>query len=274
MNVSMMTRSSQETEEPRWAVRLERGAPSPATEMRKRHQRSQRFRGARVFVMSTFLFHLVVYSLIMLMLLFINLMTWEGFLWMAFPAVAWGGTLAIHGGFAWMIANIGVASKAVDRAQEPVRVPVIKKKETAEDANRAELNRLMHEGLVKVDAMRAIGRNMRSPGARKEAISTVNSIEGTLAALEGNVDDLPLARDFIGGLIDPAHRLFVEYDRLSRRDIQGAKALLQQVEQHDLPRITQKAEDLHDRVHRGTMIDLQVAREMLSLTSAGPKTDE
>jgi hypothetical protein len=106
---------------------------------------------------------------------------------------------------------------------------------------------------------------MRTASARRNALVAVAAIENTLLALEGNVDELPLARDFSGSFLEPAHRIFVEYDRLSQRDIQGAKALLKQVEVHDLPRITERAEQVHERVHRGTMIDLQVAREMLRL---------
>lgn len=264
MNVSLMTRSTDNHHQQKWGIRLERAPATPSSALRERNK-PDRFRGFRVFVMSTFMMHAIVYAILMTMLMVINLLTWEGFLWVVFPVVSWGAFLAVHGGFAWMIASVGAPSRMVDRAQQPMNMPRIRKAPPVDD-NTIELRGLMSEGLTKVDAMRAIGRTMRQGPARRDALTAVNAIEETLIALDENVDELPLAREFVGGLIDPAHRVFVEYSRLSTRDVQGAKALLQQVEQQDLPRITARAEEVHDRVHRGTMIDLEVAREMLSLS--------
>lgn len=265
MSVSTMTKESMKPDKYRWSVKLERTRPSPLDEMRKRHDAPKRFRGLRVFVMSTFLLHLFVYCVIILMLFLINLLTWSGVLWSVFPAIGWGSALAIHGGVAWFTANAGLAGRAVDRAQEPGSLPVVRTRHTV-DPNEAELNSLMREALTKVDEMRGIGRGMRTPGARADALRAVNALESTLLSLDGNLEEVALAREFVGSLVDPAHSLFVQYERVAGRDVQGAKALLQQVEQQDLPRITAKAGQIHDRIHRGTMIDLQVAREMLSLT--------
>lgn len=252
-------------DEPRWAVRVERDGP-PSVNRRQRGRRPERFRGFRVFVMSTFLMHAMVYGIIMSMLFLLNLATWEGMLWMIFPAIGWGAFLALHGSFAWIISNIGVPNRMLDRAQEPVSMPQIRKDPKNETSD-AELDRIVLGGLDKVDEMRAIGRNMRTTSARRNALTAVSSIESTLLALEGQTDELPLAREFSGAFLEPAHKIFVEYDRLATRDVQSAKALLQEVEQNDLPRITERAEQVYERVHRGTMIDLEVAREMLNLGS-------
>lgn len=259
----MMTQSNRQSDlnEPRWAVKLERD-DSRQPYRRRTGRRPERFRGLRVFVMSTFVLHAMVYGIIMAMLFLINILTWEGMLWMIFPAIAWGAFLAIHGGIAWLTANAGVSDRMVDRAREPVTMPTIRKEPQTPTT---ELQKIVLDNLDKVDEMRAIGRSMRTASARRNALLAVSSIENTLLALEGQVDELPLAREFAGAFIEPAHRIFVEYDRLSRRDIQSAKALLQEVEMKDLPRITERAEQVHERVHRGTMIDLQVAREMLHL---------
>lgn len=250
------------TQEPRWGVKLEmerRQDRHPARRTPKR----ERFRGLRVFVMSTFLMHGITYAIIMAMLFVINLLTWDGMLWMVFPAVGWGAFLAIHGGVAWMTANVGVSRKMVDRAREPISVPTPSR--TKPNTQEAELEQIVLGGLDKVDEMRAIGRKMRTASARRNAMLAVSSIENTLLALESQVNELPLAREFSGSFIEPAHKIFVEYDRLASRDIQSAQAVLEAVEQEDLPRITERAEQVHERVHRGTIIDLEVAREMLNL---------
>ncbi len=258
-----MTQSNRhsDTPEPRWGIRLERDRRA-GTRRKYQGRRPERFRGFRVFVMTTFLMHAMVYGVIMAMLFLINVFTWDGMLWMVFPAVGWGAFLAIHGGFAWLTSNAGVSGRMVDKAREPVSMPNLRKEPVSANS---ELDKIVLDGLDKVDEMRAIGRNMRTASARRSALQAVGSIENTLLALEGQTDELPLARDFAGSFIEPAHKIFVEYDRLASRDIQSAKALLQDVEQKDLPRITERADQVYERVHRGTMIDLEVAREMLNL---------
>lgn len=261
----LMTRTDPHTnpEEPRWGVRLEMNRDRSAYP-RRSGRKPERFRGLRIFVMSTFILHGIVYAVIMAMLFLINLLTWDGMLWMIFPAIGWGAFLGIHGGIAWLTANAGVSNRMVDRARQPVAMPNPRSNAKA-NTPAGELEKIVMAGLNKVDEMRAIGRHMSTPSARRNALIAVSSIENTLLALENQVDELPLAREFSGSFLEPAHKIFVEYDRLSRRDIQSAKALLQDVEQKDLPRITERAEQVHERVHRGTMIDLQVAREMLHL---------
>lgn len=260
-----MTRTERttDTQEPRWGVRLEMDR-NDDRHARNRGRKPERFRGLRIFVMATFIWHSIVFIAIMAMLFVINMAAWDGTLWVIFPALGWGAFLAIHGGAAWLTANAGVPGRMVDRARQPVSVPTPRSNAKAKTPA-GELEKIVLDGLDKVDEMRAIGRHMRTASARRNALLAVSSIENTLLALENQIDELPLAREFSGSFIEPAHKIFVEYDRLSRRDIQSAKTLLEEVEQKDLPRITERAEQVHERVHRGTMIDLQVAREMLHL---------
>ena len=258
---SYMTKWQEHTmqNEPRWSVRIERRRPTERDRSRWAERRRTRFHGLRVFVMSSFLLHGMVYGIVMVLLFLINLLTWDGFFWFPFPALGWGAFLALHGGIAWMTANAGVADRAMERAQQIQ--PRSGKKTPAE----SELFQLIGRDLKKVDEMRAIARQMESPSARRNGLEAVNSIENTLIALEDQPDELPLAREFSGSFLEPAYRIFVEYDRLSRRDVQSARSVLQQVEREDLPRITERAAQMHERIHRGTLIDLEVAREMLSL---------
>ena len=260
-------RDNRETDGPRWGVRLERSHSSNFH--RNPHHRSgrkrDRIRPLRIFVMTTFLMHGMVYAILMAMLFVINLLTWSGQLWVLFPIVGWGAFLAMHGAFAWFTSNVGISSGMVERAREPISPPAVIKSKQRANTPAGELDGIVVDSLVKVDEMRAIGRQMRTPSARRNALFAVSSIENTILALEGKTDELPLAREFSGSFLEPAHRIFVEYDRLSTRDIQSAKNILDQVEKEDLPRITERAEQVYERVHRGTMIDLQVAREMLNL---------
>lgn len=268
MSVSMSKmHDNRETDGPRWGVRLERSHASGfhRNPHRQSGRKRDRMRPLRVFVMTTFLMHGMVYAIIMAMLFVINLLTWGGQLWVIFPIVGWGAFVGIHGAFAWFTSNVGVSSGMVDRAREPIAPPAKFKAKQRANTPEGELEGIVMSSLDKVDEMRAIGRQMRTPSARRNALHAVSSIENTILALEGKTDELPLAREFSGTFLEPAHRIFVEYDRLSTRDIQSARGVLDQVEKEDLPRITDRAEQVYERVHRGTMIDLQVAREMLNL---------
>lgn len=262
MNVHMSKwQDGEMKQEPRWAVRIERDTRHPY--IRNRHdRRPDRFRFVRVFVMSTFLLHALLYGIITVLLFMINLLTWDGFFWFPFPALGWGAFLALHGGVAWMTANAGVTGRAIEQAQR--QAPPSAKKQPDE----SELFEIISNNLKRVDEMRAIARGMQSPSARRNGLEAVNSIENTLFALEDRTDELPMAREFSGAFVEPAHRIFVEYDRLSKRDIQSAKAVLQEVERNDLPRITERSAQVFERIHRGTLIDLEVAREMLNLTDS------
>jgi hypothetical protein len=62
--------------------------------------------------------------------------------------------------------------------------------------------------------------------------------------------------------------LIGDYARLARRNVPSAVDMLREVEKNDLPRLTARANAMFDRVHRGTIIDLAVAREMMALDVA------
>jgi predicted TIM-barrel fold metal-dependent hydrolase len=119
-----------------------------------------------------------------------------------------------------------------------------------------------------IDRMRTSARQITGPDARRQALDACAAADQVLAAIIDHPDELPLARDFVNRFLEPATQVVTEYARLSSRNIPSARETLEQVEQHDLPLITHKANQLYDRLHRGTLIDLEVAREMLTLDMA------
>lgn len=50
----------------------------------------------RVEELKGFYIHIAVYAIVILGLLGINLLTWGGYLWVAWPALGWGVGVAIH----------------------------------------------------------------------------------------------------------------------------------------------------------------------------------
>ena len=63
----------------------------------------------------------------------------------------------------------------------------------------------------------------------------------------------------------PGSYLIRDYARLASRDVPSARETVAEVEANDLPALTRRANAIYDRMHRGTLIDLEVAREMMAL---------
>jgi hypothetical protein len=116
--------------------------------------------------------------------------------------------------------------------------------------------------------MRASSRSIPRTDPRREALDACAASDRVLSAIADHPDELPLARDFVDRFLQPASTVIGDYARLANRNVPSAQATLEAVESHDLPLITRKADELYDRLHRGTLIDLQVAREMLTLDMA------
>ena len=53
--------------------------------------------------------------------------------------------------------------------------------------------------------------------------------------------------------------------RLAGRDVAGAGATLRRVEEQNLPLIESRLDALYDQLHRGEIVDLAVASEMLDI---------
>jgi hypothetical protein len=119
------------------------------------------------------------------------------------------------------------------------------------------------EGLI--DSMRRSARHIPKPTVRTQALDVCASADRILAAMSDNPTEVMLARDFVHRYLTPADSILEDYSRLASRNVASAEPTLRRVEEHDLPLLGEKLNEVHDRLHRGSLIDLQVAREMLSL---------
>src|SRR5690606_23027966 len=129
----------------------------------------------------------------------------------------------------------------------------------------SEIRRIVREGTMLVDRMRADARMIPNPEARREALSACAAADQVLSAIEDHPDEVVLARDFLHRFLEPGSKLVRDYARLASRDVPSARATVAEVEANDLPALTRRANAIYDRMHRGTLIDLEVAREMMAL---------
>jgi hypothetical protein len=132
-------------------------------------------------------------------------------------------------------------------------------------ANGAEIEAIAARAEELIDGMRRSARQIPKPAVRTRALDVCAAADRVLSAIGDNPGEVALARDFVGRYLTPASTILNDYARLASRNIAAAQPTLERVEDHDLPLLEEKLHAVHDRLHRGSIIDLQVAREMLSL---------
>ena len=76
--------------------------------------------------------------------------------------------------------------------------------------------------------------------------------------------DIVLAHTFNDRYLAPATTILTRYSRLVSRDLTTARPVLDRVETHDLPLLLRRYDEFYEQVHRGDLIDLEVASEMLA----------
>lgn len=214
-----------------------------------------------------FMGHLGSYLTIIAFLFIINMLTDPHSLWFYWPALGWGIAVAIHG-----ISTFGPGQFFDDAWEERhVRRELARQQgqvdppppETPAETDN-EMWQLTDRAAGLVDSMRTSARQIPDPDVRRRALDACAASDQALAAMMEHPEELPLARDFVGRFLEPASMVVSDYSRLANRNVPSARETLAKVEQQDLPLITRKANELYDRLHRGTLIDLEVAREMLT----------
>ena len=242
---------------------------SPEEEIRKQaKKRAEDLRG--------FMQHLGSYLAVGLVLLFINLVTSPGSLWFFWPLLPWTVGIAIHGWNVLWNDRLFDDAWAERKAQE-----ILANKQKSQSAppssstaTPASQGTIMPRAAALIDEMRTSARRIQKPEIRRQALAVSASADQVLSALTDNPEETVIARDFLDRYLAPASKIIGDYSRLSSRNIASAQPTLRKVEEHDLPLLHAKFDELYDRVHRGSLIDLQVAREMLSFDAADWNEEE
>jgi hypothetical protein len=242
----MMTRELEQSMETRESQELERA----------RRRARKRANSVREFM--TFA---GVYLALGLFFFLINLFSGMGSVWFFWPMLPMTIPLVILAFRAFAVEKFDdqwveqQVEKAVARpaaAKQPVRPAT-------------ELGAIEEQASDLIDSMRRSARQIPKPAVRTRALDVCAAADRVLSAMGDNPEEVVLARDFVSRYLTPAHTILQDYSRLASRKIAAAEPTLERVESHDLPLLEEKLNEVHDRLHRGSIIDLQVAREMLSL---------
>lgn len=222
--------------------------------------------------MQGFLQHLGSYAIVILMLLIINLVTGAESLWFLWVAFFWGVGIAFHAYDVFIGENKELARRiAAKRMGMPREELAHEPTTTTPRAPTAdsEIATIVRRGAQLVDRMRADARMIPRSEARREALAACAAADQVLSAIEDHPDEVVLARDFLHRILEPGSTLVRDYARLASRDVPSARETVAEVESNDLPALTGRINAIYDRMHRGTLIDLEVAREMMALDTPG-----
>lgn len=238
---------------------------------------------------ASFRVHLSTYLVFAVFFFVLNMLTGPGDWWFYWPMLGWGLGLALHA-IAVYGADAPAEVAAVLRSWSGrLHAPPVPPRPSGpvqhvhraatEQARPAEprsqptdLTALIADGEAKVDAMRAQARRIAKPDVRDRALAICASADRILGALDDFPSERQLARDFVDRYLTPAEAIVSRYTRLSGRGVSSAEPTLVKVETEDLPLLDAKLAELYDRLHRGDLIDLEVAREMLALDFADAGT--
>ena len=231
----------------------------------------------RIKKMKEFIEHLTAYVIVIGSLLVLNVVTSPGSLWFLWVAFFWGIGLTFHAVDVFMGDGTNLARAIVERidrstkgdddeeaASTPVR-PGVQPIERAPSLT--EIETIIRRGQEVVDDMRASIRRLPHGQPRRDAMAMVAKTDDILLAIEEQPGEVLLARDFLNGLLIPVGKLLGDYSRLALRDIPSAQPTLRDVEENDFPALVKRLDAVYDRLHRGNLIDLEVAREMMALDS-------
>lgn len=89
-----------------------------------------------------------------------------------------------------------------------------------------------------------------------------------LTVLAENPQERWLTHDFPTRYLTPAEAIVTRSTRLATRGVASVEPTLARIEQDDLSLLDPKFRERYDRLHRGDLIDLEVARELLQLDFA------
>jgi hypothetical protein len=215
--------------------------------------------------------HATIYVAFTGFLFLINLASGMRDVWFYWPAIGYGPILAFHAVVTYFYNSLGMSrsSRRLARKHLPRTRPAV----AALNSRRVPTGvpSLVRDGSALVDAMRATSRRIPNPAPRQQALAFCDVADGVLAAMADHPEEERVGQEFLSRFLTPAHHILTTYERLANRAVPSAEPILTRVEDEDLPLMLKCAHDVYDRLHRATLIDLEVSREMMrsDLTEPG-----
>ena len=209
--------------------------------------------------------HLLVFIVTGLFLLTLNLLTSPGSLWFYWPVFFWGWAVVLHA-----VTTYGTAAPArvldILRSFVPGSTAPADRRPPAGPVADVTRPAVSIETVEKrVQRLWRIARQLPEGAVRDQAFRICVAADRIAEVMAADRTDAQTVAWFDDRLLAPAESLLSGYLRLSSRGIESADATLRRIEEQNLPQIESRLDGLYDQLHRGDVIDLTVASEMLDL---------
>jgi hypothetical protein len=207
--------------------------------------------------------HLTIYLVTGLFLFTLNLLTSPGELWFYWPLFFWGWALVFQAVFTY-------GAEAPWRALAVVRsiVPGLTAPDLGPTTRRASgaapfaamAFASVHE---RIERLKGISRQIPDGSVREQALRICAAADRIAEVMAADRTDAKTVDWFNTHVLEPTESLLTGYVRLAGRGVAGAGETLRRVEEQNLPLIESRLDALYDQLHRGEIVDLAVASEML-----------
>jgi hypothetical protein len=117
----------------------------------------------------------------------------------------------------------------------------------------------------RIEELRQITRQIPEGLVREQADRICAAADRIVAVMAADRSSEELVGWFDTQLLTPTTSLLGSYVRLAGRGVAGAEETLRHVEEQNLPLLESRFDALYAQLHRGEIIDLAVASEMLEL---------
>ena len=209
--------------------------------------------------------HLTIYIVVSLFLLTLNLLTSPGELWFYWPLFFWGWALVFHA-----VGTYGAEAPsrvlAAVRSIVPGLAATVQSPPTRRAPNSAPFAATafasVHE---RIEGLKEIARQIPDGPVREQALRICAAADRIAEVMAADRTDAQTVNWFNERLLAPTESLLAGYVRLAGRDVAGASETLRRVEEQNLPLIESRLGALYDQLHRGEIVDLAVASEMLDI---------
>ncbi|MBW3634428.1 MAG: 2TM domain-containing protein [Chloroflexi bacterium] len=256
------------------AQRESEGSAARTADWERREAKSSRGEAA-------FRTHLTTYLVVGLFLLTLNLLTSPGELWFYWPLFFWGWALvfqavATYGAEApWQaLAVVRSIVPGLGTRAQPKGTPGEGDPAGAGTWGRA-ARRAPHSAPFaaaafasvheRIEGLKEIALQIPAGPVREQAFRICAAADRIAEAMAADRTDAKTVTWFNERLLEPAERLLAGYVRLAGRGVAGAGETLRRVEEQNLPLIESRLDALYDQLHRGEIVDLAVASEMLDI---------
>jgi hypothetical protein len=209
--------------------------------------------------------HLMVFLVISLFLLTINLLTGPDELWFYWPVFFWGWAVVIQAAATY---GTGTPARVLEvlRSIVPGAAATDHSPPKARDATDGDVETIAIESVEqRVQRLWRIARQIPEAAVREQAFRICAAADRIAEVMAADRTDARTVAWFEERLLAPTESLLTEYLRLAGRGIAGADATLRRIEERNLPQIESRLDTLYQQLHRGDVIDLAVASEMLEL---------